>query len=496
MLLGSKTAQDTACLLEQLIDCLEAVVPGAVFAAGVGGEDDTVVLPMEHVDMVLRVKGLACSSVPRGSADRDRVAIIESLELQAQILSLIAGVLRAGWRLSAQSAGQEEIGNRKWHPELGFAPHVLWRCMACKDDSGKNEVKFDGPLTLCARILDVSQYCAQGSGGGDLGTLYKLLRNKICSALKLALLSSFDLGWEGGESKMLHDVEDAPKGHWVSSDAGNLSSKVVSALLIARVLTLDSTRSEDPTEIVRRTSEALQLLADRYWANGTFDTTKGLGPSSPLSRPEDVFGSENHGNNHKSREAAHLLCQAFDAVEALAKTSCLLTSAEDRACWESDWSEQLNRFARCVLFESVGVLCFALKYMAETPAGGMSVYNLAGVVLLGTADDAVYAVTKGWPSLIAYLEEWRVDPHNDPQHKRNARLEGLEFLLHECASIRPKGSIQPEQCEGIQLTTVLNILLAMEADAAAQQGVDEAFSFEALLKDAAAGRNSQQKSAL
>ena len=90
----------------------------------------------ERPYLVLRVSGLPCVAA-RGKSDRQnpaavssdcqRVAIIECLQLQAQILSLIAGLLRAGWRLNAWRAGGE--GRSRWHQQLGFFPYVLSRLM-------------------------------------------------------------------------------------------------------------------------------------------------------------------------------------------------------------------------------------------------------------------------------------------------------------------------------------------------------------------------------
>jgi hypothetical protein len=63
--------------------------------------------------------------------------------------------------------------------------------------------------------------------------------------------------------------------------------------------------------------------------------------------------------------------------------------------------------------------------------------------------------------------EQRWDPHSDKSYeKKNARLEGMDFLLDECGKLRPKGAFSdPLLCNGLQLAGVLNIQLAMEADA-------------------------------
>ena len=356
---GSAPAKDEPSLLEHLFDCLEAVVPGAASAARVGSGDDIVrIEDGESFDYVLCVKGLACSApgLPWSREDQGRtglkdVAIIESFELQAQILSLIAGVLRAGWRLSAW---QEGGVRRMWHKELGFVPYVLWRFSKCKGDSGKDEAKFGRDerqkLTLLSRILDVSQFAQANSGGGDLGTLFKLLCIKITSALKLAFLSSFDIGWEGGDSRTLHDGEGAPSDHWVHR-ASNMSAQLVTALLVARILTLDTPASAN-TDIMSYASKALEDLADRCCGIHTlpvayqFSSTAGL----PPTKADELFASENG-----PREVAHFLAQGFDALENLAKSSSLFTSAQDYcnssndgACWESDWTEELNRFGRQV----------------------------------------------------------------------------------------------------------------------------------------------------
>jgi hypothetical protein len=42
----------------------------------------------------------------------------------------------------------------------------------------------------------------------------------------------------------------------------------------------------------------------------------------------------------------------------------------------------------------------------------------------------------------------------------------MDFLLDECGKLRPKGAFSdPLLCKGLQLAGVLNIQLAMEADA-------------------------------
>ena len=107
-----------------------------------------------------------------------------------------------------------------------------------------------------------------------------------------------------------------------------------------------------------------------------------------------------------------------------------------------------------------------------------------------TYADLVCAVTKGWASLISELvhkstpltcfartrvqlltqdfqAEQRGHPHSDKTYEqKNARLEGMDFLLDECGKLRPKGAFSdPLLCNGLQLAGVLNIQLAMEADA-------------------------------
>ena len=66
-----------------------------------------------------------------------------------------------------------------------------------------------------------------------------------------------------------------------------------------------------------------------------------------------------------------------------------------------------------------------------------------------------------------FQAEQRGDPHSDKTYEqKNARLEGMDFLLDECGKLRPKGAFSdPLLCNGLQLAGVLNIQLAMEADA-------------------------------
>ena len=510
-------------VLEHLFDCLEAVVPAADDSARQSGRaqadaDGDVRLQIfnEQEYLVLRVQGLPCAAV-RGALCRNyrSVAIIECLQLQAQIMSLIAGVLRAGWRLHAWQAGGG--GGCKWHhQQLGFFPYVLWRLMKSKE----GDAKLDGPeakFTLWTRIAYSSQWFEQDNVGDTNSALYRLLRNKINSALKVALLSSLDMGWEGGESKLL--LEGVPGKLWVNAQTNfvcvntqsNKSSQVVAALMVARILTqrdhIEPDAFEGPYDhdsIFALAARTLEDVAEQLSSEATGE----LGPSHGLSKADEVFG-------RPPEHTAVFLCQAFEALEALAKSSCLFTSTE--GCWESDWVEQLNRFGRQVLLESVGVLCFALKYLAvEPPANPAPAEWRANFIefyhhkdygnhVLAAADHAVNAVIKGWPSLQETLEEkvkacasfseWRDSAHMDPNTP--TRLEGLEFLLSECGKsrmqIQPKfGILRGPQQEplNIQLTTVVNVLFAVDADAAmdadpgmATSGDDQ---YEALLEDAAA----------
>jgi hypothetical protein len=562
-LLFASDAPPPANVLEHLFDCLDAVVPAEDLAASekmtpAPGADSADQYDIKVRDvherpyLVLRVSGLPCVAA-RGKSDRQnpaavssdcqRVAIIECLQLQAQILSLIAGLLRAGWRLNAWRAGGE--GRSRWHQQLGFFPYVLsrlmWRADAEEPDAaeprcavrasataprcwrGKGEAKFDGcdaKFTLWSRISYASQHFVQEKKErGAPGTLYKLLRNKINSALKLALLSSLDMGWEGEESKLL--VEGVPKGVpcWVNAQSNfvcvsthsNKSSQVVAAIMVARILTrqdhierdaFEGNNHKDDQSIVARAGKTLEDVAEQLGSNATGE----LGPSHDLVKVDEVFG-------RPPEDTAQFLCQAFEAVEALAKSSCLLTSTEvtsTKGCWESDWVEQLNRFGRQVLLESIGILCFALKYIAVEPplnpapapwrANFFELYKQKGEFVLAAADHAVNAVIKGWPSLQETLEEkcakfkeWRDSAHMEPSTP--TRLKGLEFLLSECGKsrmqVRPKfGILRGPRKEplNIQLTTIVNILFAVDVETAIDADTimaNDEYPYEVLLKDAA-----------
>jgi hypothetical protein len=568
-------------VLEHLFDCLDAVVPAEDRAvvpaedlermehAPLAARQKTTPAPgadsadqydikvrdvQERPYLVLRVSGLPCVAA-RGKSDRQnpaavssdcqRVAIIECLQLQAQILSLIAGLLRAGWWLNAWRARDPKRveqqtpvrppagsgGKIRWHQELGFFPYVLWRLMESTMEKGRvvaeTSAKFhgcDAKFTLWSRISYASQHFVQEKKKErGAGTLYKLLRNKINSALKLALLSSLDMGWEGEESKLL--VEG---GGWVNeksdfvcvSTQRNKSSQVVAAIMVARILTRQDHiehdafegYNQDDSSIVARAGRTLEDVAEQMHS----DATGKLGPSHHLAKVDEVFG-------RPPERTALFLFQAFEAVEALAKSSCLLTSTEvtsTKGCWESDWVEQLNRFGRQVLLESIGILCFALKYIAVEPplnptpapwrANFFELYTRKGEHMLQGADDAVNAVIQGWPSLQETLEEkcakfkeWRDSAHMEPNTKTPIRLQGLEFLLIECGKrrmqVRPKfGILRGPQKEplNIQLTTIVNILFAVDvktaidadtimADSRRQNDDYHHHAYEALLKDAA-----------
>ena len=150
----------------------------------------------------------------------------------------------------------------------------------------------------------------------------------------------------------------------------------------------------------------------------------------------------------------------------LAKASCLFTSTcsvvhlqqrEYISCWENDWTEQINCVGRQVMLEAVGVLCLALKYLKET--GSPEVYRTVGRVLLSTADHAVHAITRGWPSLVDELAGHLTPLRFEVQPKPNPRFSGFEFLLDECLQWQPKGKIVIGYED--QLTSVLNIFLVI-----------------------------------
>ena len=484
MVFGSGEAKDEPRLLEHLFDCLESVVPSAASTA-TGSEGGTVQVGdnVSAEALVLHVSGLGSATAGQAGAASDRVAVIMALEWQFMLLSLIAGVLRAAWRLSTWQEGGRR---RKWHHELGFVPYVLWRLMASKDDKGLPHANFHARLALSGRILDVSLfYSSQETGGGvDMRALFKVLRNKILSALKLALISGLDMSWEAGEtvrSCTLHDGEGAPQNHWVPKDSP-FPSRVVAALMLARMLTLE-TSARPGNVLIAQTNEALGQLALACWNEGKFDANGGLGGRSELVKDRGGMKAL-----EAPRDLAQFVCLAFESLEELSCSSCLLGSSASSptlgvgSCRESEWTEQLNLFSRQVLLESVGVLCLAVKHLAEHDATS-GVYKMAGMVLLGTADHAVYAITKAWPSLtnvaMQHLQGSRFDPHNKP----NPRLAGLEFLLRECEKMRPKGLLLAEQDNGIQLVAMLNLALAMDADHAA--AFDEPVSFAPLLLEAA-----------
>ena len=95
----------------------------------------------------------------------------------------------------------------------------------------------------------------------DMRALFKVLRNKILSALKLALISGLDMSWEAGEtvrSCTLHDGEGAPQNHWVPKDSP-FPSRVVAALMLARMLTLE-TSARPGKGLIAQTNEALGQL--------------------------------------------------------------------------------------------------------------------------------------------------------------------------------------------------------------------------------------------
>jgi hypothetical protein len=265
-------------LVEHLIDCLEVVVPNEAVAARPGHKDDVVALGVMGT-LKLRVEGMACGAVPEGSRRAD-VVMIESLQLQAQILSLIAGVLRAAWCICVDHApSSSEHPNCTWHAELGYAPYLLWRFLR-SDTAGKPAIRFDDSRSLYARILDNMQHRATGSGGDDMGTLFKILHTKTTSALKLALLSSLDMGWERAECKLQQP-----------------QSKVMFSLAVACILTLDTMRGTEPGNDVRNeTCTVLECLASRH-ASSLLPQPLSLGSTSSTGQLEinDASGWPNSG---------------------------------------------------------------------------------------------------------------------------------------------------------------------------------------------------------
>ena len=476
--------------------------------------DDILIRTPADRPLKLNVHGLACgeagqsSSGPRGI----RVAEIECLELQASILALIGGVLRAAWRLklwegdkdSFEESGLKARPERHWHHILGFAPYVTWRFMDPKNPEVSQACSdFENKEALWVRIFEVCDHYSRvgARSGDDLEKLLMILDNKIKSAVKLAFLCSLDIGWEGGECKTLHDGEGAPDRHWLSGDVG-LSSQVVVALFIARFLTLQEPRRE--SKVLEAVSNALGQLASQCWGCAkTGKPTDIVALSKSTLSKSTVFEEMEDGTSYHPKTVAHVLVGAFESIEKLASCPCLLTSTEScgdgrHACWESDWSELYNRTGRQVLLESIGVLSFVFKFMADLPPppGMMAIYKSAkspvksaALVLLGKADHAVYAVTKARTSLVATLN---IPGHADEgalqgqlPDEPNVRQSGFGYLLRECVRFRPEGTIEPEEPTGIQLVSVLNMHMFKTLIAGRQAIQDEYDCGTAMLHAAA-----------
>ena len=113
-----------------------------------------------------------------------------------------------------------------------------------------------------------------------MGTLFKILHTKTTSALKLALLSSLDMGWERAECKLQQP-----------------QSKVMFSLAVACILTLDTMRGTEPGNDVRNeTCTVLECLASRH-ASSLLPQPLSLGSTSSTGQLEinDASGWPNSG---------------------------------------------------------------------------------------------------------------------------------------------------------------------------------------------------------
>ena len=79
------------------------------------------------------LKGLSCCPSEK---NRSKVvpmsAVCEALQLQVEILHIIAALLRLSWKVSEWKGGDADSAKIEfWHPQLGYLPRVLQRFYSC-----------------------------------------------------------------------------------------------------------------------------------------------------------------------------------------------------------------------------------------------------------------------------------------------------------------------------------------------------------------------------
>jgi hypothetical protein len=141
-------------IIEILFDSLEALLPQERFVRTAGPQNSWTVdgdileiqlnFGADHTEerelFSWNLKGLSCCPSEK---NRSKIvplnAVCEALQLQIEILHIIAALLRVSWKVCDWKGGEADSAKIEfWHPQLGYLPRVLQRFYSCEIQNHEN----------------------------------------------------------------------------------------------------------------------------------------------------------------------------------------------------------------------------------------------------------------------------------------------------------------------------------------------------------------------
>ena len=218
-------------LIDVLFDCVESLLPqkkelafnGVARSQGRDQVDIPLWLGMERGDeqevCTLYISGLSCCSSDNQQAPSTIAAVCEALQLQLEILHIIACALRVVWSMP-DDAGPKIRG---WHQELGLLPTVLRRLYVSDPDSGDMDQQR---MLIWSNVIQRIRLCEKLKDD----PLVECLADHVQDAVRTVLISALEYGL-GPESapRALR-----PSSQWCATE--DVPASVVLALLGVRFL--------------------------------------------------------------------------------------------------------------------------------------------------------------------------------------------------------------------------------------------------------------------
>eukprot|EP00960_Hanusia_phi_P065402 766082-Hanusia_phi.AAC.2 len=472
----------SAGLLDRLFSCIEAVTATVQNREMSDHEASSFVRmsrAMSDDVLVLNTTGLACDL--RGSRDKGPVHAgivqIESLQVQTQLFTLLAGIARAAWRIrdwvndeNCPKTVTKSKNMEHWNDELGYFPFMYKKLFTISSAS-----KGSSPHGLLGKIY-LQSLC---SFGEEDPMLLNCLKCKLYDSIKFSLLCTIDVSLASSllasnalplhsqirYSPTLGPLSDLPahgvKGSepkWCGKNA-QLPAQVLLSFFFCHCLNVvEFVAASD--SIAERSSPSSQCSYACAIAIESL-ICKGFDPSGSSWKAENcqivsdscltpnIFSNDPQMVDTLEMYTKFLM-QGFESISSLIAATWLLAGTEkfsdnaDDKAWESEWEESYNKFYRETLMEVIPAMFYGVDYLKTNCA---SFYNRflgepqsspqVKDLILGAVDEAFSSVLDGWNEylLTEYLGN-ALDAYAGDINKisMSTRWRGLLMIVQEATA--------------------------------------------------------------